>query len=100
MLTCTFVRKPLSDVLLTGISAGHTVERAARYGDDLLALQGRDSPRSAHVVIRTVAQAVVITLTPARQHTVLDGNVASNTDSYQIIFFLTYGTTEPDSVHG
>ncbi len=51
----------------TCIGPGDAVQRAARDADDLLALQRRDAPRAAHVVVRAVTQTVVVALTPAKQ---------------------------------
>ena len=46
------------------VGAGHTVQRPGGNGDDLAALQSGHLARSPHVVVRAVAEAMVVALAP------------------------------------
>ena len=50
--------------LLTLVCTRHTVQRPCCYTDDLLALECSHLARAPYMIISTVSQAVVISLTP------------------------------------
>ena len=59
----------------TLIGAGHAVKRARRDGDDPLSLESGDFSRPSHVIVRSEAETVVISLSPGE-----NGSRASQTD--------------------
>ena len=48
----------------TVLSAAHTVQGAGGNGNDFLPLKPLDLPRSSNMVVRSVAQPVIITFAP------------------------------------
>ena len=53
----------------TVLSAAHTVQGASGNGNDFLPLQPLDLPRSSNMVVRSMAQPVIITFAPAHKET-------------------------------
>lgn len=53
----------------TVLSAAHTVQGAGGNGNDFLPLQPLDLPRSSNMVIRSMAQPVIVTFAPAQKKT-------------------------------